>query len=146
RRVVDFAFQLLEVDRVALLLSEDGELVPRVSRTAQSGESGVPRDRGLPREASTEDRPVPRSIVEHAVQERLAILSDDAPSDSRFGGASVVLQQVQSAMCVPLLGHGGDVLGVLYVDNRSVTHCFEESDLDFLVAFGGIAAVAIENT
>src|SRR5690606_21617968 len=90
-------------------------------------------------------QPVPRSIVEHAVRERVAILSDDAPSDMRFGGESVVLQRIQSVMCVPLLGHGGNVLGVLYVDNRTVAHSFDEDDLDFMVAFGGIAAVAIEN-
>src|SRR5690606_41376806 len=33
-----------------------------------------------------------------------------------------------------------------YVDNRSAAHFFEEADLDFLVAFAGIAAVAMENT
>lgn len=141
QRVVDFAFQLLDVDRVALLLNEDGELVTRVSRQAYRSRHDDERIT-----EPVDERPVPRSIVEHAVSERLAILSDDAPSDARFGGDSVVLQRVQSAMCVPLLGHSGDVLGVLYVDNRSVTHVFDESDLDFLIAFGGIAAVALENT
>jgi adenylate cyclase len=139
QRVVDFAFQLLEVDRVALLLMRDGELVPQVTREAAQGKSEDTGD-------ATGRRAVPRSIVEHAVQERIAILSDDAPADVRFGGDSVVLQKIQSVMCVPLLGHGGDVLGVLYVDNRSAAYMFEESDLDFLVAFAGIAAVAMENT
>ena len=48
-------------------------------------------------------------------------------------------------MCVPLVGSADKVLGVLYVDNFISTHRFNESDLDFLIAFAGIAAVAIEN-
>jgi adenylate cyclase len=35
---------------------------------------------------------------------------------------------------------------VLYVDNPSTTHRFGDDDLEFLVAFAGIAAVAIENS
>jgi adenylate cyclase len=35
---------------------------------------------------------------------------------------------------------------VLYVDNPSITHRFSDDDLEFLVAFAGIAAVAIENS
>jgi adenylate cyclase len=38
------------------------------------------------------------------------------------------------------------VLGVLYVDNPSTSHQFRDDDLEFLVAFAGIAAVAIENS
>ncbi len=134
QRIVDFAFQLLEVDRASLLVQEGDELVPRVSREARRPDDAAPMG------------PVPRSIAERAVHERVAILTDDAPSDARFTGQSVVLQKVQSAMCVPLLGHEAAVLGVLYVDNRSITHLFDEGDLDFLVAFAGLAAVAIENT
>jgi adenylate cyclase len=51
---------------------------------------------------------------------------------------------VKSAMCVPLIGSENRVLGVLYVDNFSLKR-FNETDLDFLIAFSGIAAVAIEN-
>ncbi len=134
QRIVDFAFQLLEVDRASLLVQEGDTLVPRVSREARRAGDATPAG------------PVPRSIAERAVEERVAILTDDAPSDARFTGQSVVVQQVQSAMCVPLLGHEATVLGVLYVDNRSITHLFDEADLDFLVAFAGLAAVAIENT
>src|SRR5437667_107618 len=43
---------------------------------------------------------------------------------------------------------GGEdrVLGVIYVDNVSASHRFNEDDLNFVVAFSGIAAVAIENS
>src|SRR3989475_7753165 len=35
---------------------------------------------------------------------------------------------------------------ILYVDNLTATHCFSDDDLKFLIAFGSLAAVAIENS
>ena len=75
----------------------------------------------------------------------VAILSDNAPEDARFGGQSILMQRVRSAMAAPLIGSEERVLGVLYVDNLTTSHRFGEEDLEFLVAFSGIAAVAIEN-
>jgi adenylate cyclase len=49
-------------------------------------------------------------------------------------------------MCAPLIGSEERVQGVLYVDNLTSTHRFDDEDLDFLIAFAGIAAVAIENS
>jgi len=125
-------FELLEVDRVAVQLrDEQGELVPRTSRDARGR-----RIEGL----------VPQSIARRAVEERVAILSDNAPEDARFGGASIIAQGVRSAICVPLMGSDGQALGVLYVDNSSLTHRYTDEDLGFLIAFAGIAGVAIENS
>jgi adenylate cyclase len=80
------------------------------------------------------------------VDERLAILTDNAAADERFKGKSIVMQSVRSAMCAPLMGRGGTVLGIIYVDNLTATNSFSDEDLDFLIAFSGIAAVAIENS
>jgi adenylate cyclase len=79
------------------------------------------------------------------VDERLAILTDNAAADERFKGKSIVMQSVRSAMCAPLMGRDVKVLGIIYVDNLSATNSFTDEDLDFLIAFSGIAAVAIEN-
>ncbi|HEX3159812.1 MAG TPA: adenylate/guanylate cyclase domain-containing protein [Gemmatimonadaceae bacterium] len=125
-------FEILEVDRAALLLCDDtGELTPKLS---------------LDRQGRDVTEAVPRSIARRALEEKVALLSDDVPADARFGGHSIVLQQVRSALCAPLVGGDGDVLGVLYVDNVTLSRRFDEADLDFLVAFAGIAAVAIENS
>jgi adenylate cyclase len=131
-KIVQYAYQILAVDRVAiLLLDEQGELVPKISRDKRGADA---------------PRMVPQSIARAAVADKVAILSDNAGEDSRFGGQSVVLQQVRSAICSPLIGSEDRVLGVLYVDNVSTTHRFTDDDLDFVVAFSGIAAVAIENS
>ena len=131
-KIVAYAYQTLDVDRVAvLLLDEQGELVHKIARDKRGGD--VPRS-------------VPQSIARKAVEEKVALLSDDAVQDDRFTGDSIVMQQVRSAICAPLIGSEDRVLGVLYVDTPSVTHRFTDEDLEFVVAFAGIAAVAIENS
>ena len=49
-------------------------------------------------------------------------------------------------MTAPLMGSEGTVLGILYVDNMTATNSFGDEDLEFLIAFSGIAAVSIENS
>ncbi|MFN2565423.1 MAG: adenylate/guanylate cyclase domain-containing protein [Gemmatimonadaceae bacterium] len=131
-KIANYAYQLLDVDRVAILLVDDtGHLVPKISRDPAGG---------------TVPRAVPQSIARTVVEEKVALLTDDAAEDARFSGQSIVMQRVRSAICAPLLGSEGRVLGVLYVDNVTTTHRFGEEDLEFLVAFSAIAAVAIENS
>src|SRR2546426_9916165 len=49
-------------------------------------------------------------------------------------------------MCTPLMGTDQQVLGILYVDNLTATHSFADEDLEFLIAFGSLAAVGVENS
>jgi len=133
-KVVDFTFQIMNVDRVSILLVEDksGELIPRISKSRTGSASAA--------------KHVPQSIARKAVEERVAILSDNAAADERFKGKSILIQSVRSAMCTPLMGSDQKVLGILYVDNLTATHSFADEDLEFLIAFGGLTAVAIENS
>src|SRR5213594_268360 len=121
---------VMNVDRVSILLLEEGtgELVPRISKGGS---------------ASTR---VPSSIARKVVEDRVAILSDNTAADERFKGKSILIQSVRSAMCTPLMGTDQTVLGILYVDNLTATHSFADEDLEFLIAFGSLAAVGIENS
>jgi adenylate cyclase len=132
-RVVDTTFEVMNVDRVSVLLKNDNsdELVPRLSRS-RLGDSSAQH--------------VPRSIARKAVEERVAILSDNAAQDDRFKGQSIMIQSVRSAMCIPLMASAERVLGLLYVDNLTATNSFSDEDLQFLIAFGGLAAVGIKNS
>jgi adenylate cyclase len=130
-KIVSFAYQILEVDRVAILMCDDqGELTPKIARDKRGGDT---------------TRAVPQSIARTAVHDKVAILSDNAGEDTRFGGQSILMQQIRSAICVPLIGSEDRALGVLYVDNVTATHRFSDDDFEFCIAFAGIAAVAIEN-
>ena len=132
-KIAESCFKVFDVDRVSILLGDSAEaLVPKVALDKKG------------RELTTT---VPRSITRTAYTDMVAIQSDNASEDSRLGGgASILIQQVRSAICVPLVGSENRALGVLYVDSQIITHRFGEDDLDFLVAFSGIAAVAIENS
>jgi adenylate cyclase len=133
--VVDFTFQVMDVDRCSILLCEpsSGDLVPRISKSRLG-------------EGSASARHVPQSIARKAVAERVAILTDNAAEDERFKGKSIMLQSVRSAMGAPLMSSDGTVLGLIYVDNLTATHAFNDEDLEFLIAFSGVASVAMENS
>ena len=132
QKVADYAFQILEADRCAILLLDDrGQLNAKISRDKRGADA---------------PQAVPQSIARMAVDDKVAVLSDNAGEDQRFTGQSILMQRVRSALCAPLIGSENKVLGVLYVDNFQSTHRFGEADLDFLIAFAGIAAVAIENS
>jgi GAF domain-containing protein len=86
-----------------------------------------------------------RSIVNAAIEEGKAIITDNAQTDSRFGGMeSILAQQVRSILCIPLTLHGR-LVGVLYADNRFHMGVFREEMLPILTAFGNQAAIAIDN-
>jgi len=130
--IAGMVFEILDVDRVAIeLVDAGGARVPRISRDRRGAAAG---------------RAIPQSIARKVVGEKVAVLSDNAPADERFGGQSILMQSVRSAMCAPLVGSEDRVRGVLYVDNLTATQRFGDDDLDFLVAFSNIAAVAIENS
>ncbi len=86
-----------------------------------------------------------RSIISMALEARKAIVTTNAQSDSRFGASeSVVLQQLRSIICIPLLMRGRTV-GILYADNRYQKAVFDQISVPMLTAFGVQAAIAIAN-
>jgi adenylate cyclase len=133
RNVLDTMFEIMNVDRVSILLRNEatGELVPSMSKS-RLGDTQFPS--------------VPRSIVDKVVQERVAVVSDNTAADSRFKGQSIVRQSVRSAMCSPLMAAGDRVLGLLYVDSVTAANSFSDEDLQFLVAFSGLVAIGIRNS
>ena len=131
-RIIQLVFQILEVDRAAILLVDptDGTLRPRVARLS-SGE--------LPSGPFYSHQ-----IIDYVRTCSVAALFADAMQDPRLEGASsVMLQAIHASLCVPLKPRD-EVLGVLYVDNLSQANRFTEEDLEFLTAFGNQAAIALE--
>jgi adenylate cyclase len=80
------------------------------------------------------------------IEQKVAILSDAAdtqrptPQGEGNGGGSS-----RAAGCAPLIASEGRVLGVLYVESARPGMLMTDEDLDFLVAFAGIGAVAFDN-
>lgn len=100
---------------------------------------------GHPYEGDNQGTPVSRSIIEQVVREGKAALVRDAFGDSRFQTtASVVRMRLRSVLCVPLAVQG-ELLGVLYIENRKVADAFTENDVPLVMIFASQAATAIKN-
>lgn len=88
-----------------------------------------------------------RSIVADVVNKGKSIFSRDVIKDGTYSKSDSVMNlKIRSLMCVPLVAkQNGDIIGTVYVDNRSVGNIFSKEDLALLESFAGLAAMAIEN-
>ena len=88
---------------------------------------------------------ISRSIVNHVLLQKKAILSQDAGADKNLPtSASIADLKIRSVMCVPLLTPDKEALGILQVDT-SDRRQFAQDDLDVLAAVAGQAAISIQN-
>ncbi len=130
--VVDLVLRIMDVDRAAVLLVDEttGKLLPRITRAARG---------------AAPERFFSAHIVEWVREHRTAALFGDAVAEAPADAvASIIAQSICSSICAPLQV-SDRMLGVLYVDNLSTPDRFNQEDLDFLSAFAGQVAVAIEN-
>ncbi len=129
-RVMEQVLSLVPAHNGVILLKDDrtGEIV---TEYVHSGEGG-------PVVVST-------TIVSRALERAEAVLTHNAANDDRFeSGASIIAQNIASAMCVPLM-HQHETLGVIYVDTRGARNAFADSDLQLLSALAAPASIAIKN-
>jgi adenylate cyclase len=131
-RALVLLFEHMAVDRATILLrTADDTLEPRALRVRE----GLPRDTGF----------YSRQIAEAAFATGGPQLSADAGLDSRFDGSqSVIAQRIHASLCVPLKGREGK-LGVLYVDNLSLSGIYTREDADLLLAIGCQIGLALDN-
>lgn len=84
-----------------------------------------------------------RSIAQQAIQQRSAVIVQDAASDPVLGRSAALLN-IHAAMCVPVMS-GEEMLGLIYVfKNRPHARPFEKRDLQLAVAIGHQAALTIQ--
>lgn len=88
---------------------------------------------------------ISKTILDRAVQDQVSVLSRDVSRDERFSAAeSVILQQVRSAICAPLVIRGR-VLGACYLDIRQSGEVFNDQDLAFITHLSSQLALALDN-
>jgi len=78
-----------------------------------------------------------RAMLGRVSQTRQAVLHDDEPQADAPG-------QWRSKLAAPLIARG-QMIGMLYADNRAVFGRFRQADLDLLQLFANQAATAIDN-
>ena len=89
---------------------------------------------------------ISKTIVNQAMESGQAILSANAPEDSRFSmSESIDGLRIKSMICAPLTGAGTKALGVIQIATWDLQQQFSEDDLDVLVSVAAQACLAIEN-
>lgn len=130
-RLMDLVFDVLPADRGCLILLEDDDHpVPRVTRVTER--------------AGMEEIHVSRTILSKVLS-GASVLTADAGSDARLSqGASVIAQNIRSAMCVPIRGRHKSI-GAIYVDTVLTVGVFGKDDLEMLSTVGVLTGTALEN-
>ncbi len=133
--VMDNVIELTGAERGYLVLRDEdtGKLEFRVARNL---------DRETLQKQSFE---VSQTIVNEVAESGEPLVTTNAQADPRFQAQeSIVSYSLRSILCVPLRAKG-QVIGVMYADNRIKSGIFGERERDLLTTFANQAAVAIDN-
>ena len=132
-KILTLLFEIMNVDRGGILLVD--------SQTNQLQQKAVKFRQGILETSNFYSA----TITDFVYQKGEAVLAADAANDMRFNESQSILQQsIHASMCVPLKPKD-EVLGVLYVDNLSLSHAYNLEDLEFLTGLANQAAIAIDN-
>lgn len=140
-RATDLIFSVTPSDRVVALLADetvdgkilDYSLFPIAIKA---------RDENM--EKLSERLTVSRTITQKVMREKVAVLSQDARTDTQFSGSdSIVAQGVRSTICAPLITES-NVHGVVYADRLDPFATFTPDDLELISAVAAQTAMAVE--
>src|SRR5262245_15999687 len=133
-KIVDHLFAVFrQADRAFVILSEEGKLIPRVTKTRRQGEE--------------EKANFSRKIINRCIETSESLLSEDASADKRFDlSQSIADCRIRSVMCAPMIGRASaKAFGVIQLDTQDRFKKFTQEDLKLLLAVAGQAAVAVES-
>jgi len=140
-KATDIILRVTPADRVVALLGNES---PITNGFESLNPIGI-KTRREAHHSGTKPITVSRTILSKALDERVALLSQDAAADAHFAQAnSVIAQGVRSTICAPLLTESG-VHGAIYADRLDPTAVFTRDDLEFLTAIASQTAVAVES-
>src|SRR5215207_8556115 len=131
-RLLELLFEVVPAQRGAILLTSEGSFETSLV-------FGLDRAHG--KDAAVH---VSRTIVQQVLRDGVALLANDALSETRLVTDSLIAARTHSVLCVPLILFDRK-LGVLYLDSTDARYQFNREHLQLVAATAGIAAVAIEN-
>jgi adenylate cyclase len=135
KRIMDLIFMVINADYGFLVLTgnqKGDDLIPVVVKYIGSD----PGEKGKLKAS--------RTLIHKVINDKVAILTSNAMTDSRFDGAkSLFIQKIRSAICVPLW-RKEKVIGVIQLDSVRYDNQFTEDDLELLKAIGSQMAMIIE--
>ncbi len=128
---IESALELLNAERGYLMLvDEKGERQFKVQ---------------LDHSGAISDEAVSVTILDHVWETHDPVIIYDALTDPLLSNSdSVHTLRLRSIMCAPLISRG-EIIGAIYLENRSVASVFQQRELEPLTFFANQAAVSIEN-
>ncbi len=122
-------FEVIPADSGAILLVDgEGEIVESVGFNRHDEKAAVQ---------------VSQTVISEVLSaQKVILVSDFASQENLQNAQSLFLSKVSSLICAPLVLFSR-TLGIIYLSSRAAN--FDESNLRFLTAIAGIAAVALEN-
>ncbi len=137
KKIIDVIAKEIQAERALIILKHPitGEM--RIANSTANVDTSTLEDAML----------FSRTIVTDVVNKGKSIFSRDVVKDGALSKSDSVMNlKIRSLMCVPLIAkQNGDIIGTVYVDNRSVGNIFSKEDLTLLESFANLAGMAIEN-
>jgi Nif-specific regulatory protein len=134
-RVMDLVLEAIRVERGLILLVNE-----------ESGELEVKVARNISKETLEDASAISKSVLEEVVHGGKPLISVNAHDDQRLRDRhSIVDFGIGMVLCIPLTVKE-KIVGAVYIDNPVATLPFNEEDVNFLMSFTNLFAIAIENS
>jgi adenylate cyclase len=134
-KIMDLIFVIIDADYGFLILTGDkdkDELIPVVVKYKDD------------RTKNGEKLTASRTIVNKVIKDKVSLLTSNAMKDSRLNhGKSLFIQQIRSAICVPLWKKD-DIIGVIQLESTRPDNHFNQDDLQLLQTISSQMAMIIE--
>lgn len=131
--LLDRVTELTEAERGALFLFKEGDFILAASKD-------------LDRVTLSDAKDFSRSAIKEASTRDVPILSNDAINDPKFGFArSVKINNIRSILVTRLVTRNR-LIGVLYLDSRSMSDLFKKEEAEFIASVSHILAATIDKT
>ncbi|MDB9823425.1 FHA domain-containing protein [Deltaproteobacteria bacterium] len=134
-KIMDLIFKIIDADYGFLILTgeeDNDELMPVVVKYKDE----KVKDKGKLKAS--------RTIVNKVIQDKVSLLTSNAMTDSRLDhGKSLFIQQIRSAMCVPVWKKDS-IIGVIQLWSIRLDNHFTEDDLQLLQTISSQMAMIIE--
>jgi PAS domain S-box-containing protein len=85
----------------------------------------------------------PASLIDHVLRTRETVVLDDARRPNPFSGDDY-LRGSRSILCLPLIKQG-ELSGILFLENRAISHAFTPARVAALELLTAQAAISLEN-
>ena len=135
QKAVGLILEVVNAERVVILLREGAEVEPTVRLAHQRGKGFI----------DGKSLQISSTITKQVVGEKVSIITSDALQDPRFmQGLSIVQVNIRSALCVPLW-EANRVYGAIYLDNLGKSYAFQKDDLELMTAIANLIAIRIRH-